>query len=67
LELDDCTKSHTGWKLFVEFTLRIKDQVQSHHHEKTSELTSYSFFLLSLPRSQSLLEQLVIEAEIIIP
>lgn len=35
LELDDCTKSHTGWKLFVEFTLRIKDQVQSHHHEKT--------------------------------
>ncbi|KAJ6860214.1 MATH domain and coiled-coil domain-containing protein [Populus alba x Populus x berolinensis] len=35
LELDDCTKYHTGWKLFVEFTLRIKDQVQSQHHEQT--------------------------------
>uniref|UniRef100_A0A6N2MEJ5 MATH domain-containing protein n=1 Tax=Salix viminalis TaxID=40686 RepID=A0A6N2MEJ5_SALVM len=33
--LDDHTKFHAGWKLFVEFTLRIRDQVWSHHHEKT--------------------------------
>ncbi|KAJ6372015.1 hypothetical protein OIU77_002355 [Salix suchowensis] len=35
LELRDCTKFHAGWKLFVEFTLRIRDQVWSDHHEKT--------------------------------
>ncbi|KAJ6370291.1 hypothetical protein OIU76_028544 [Salix suchowensis] len=35
LGLDDRTKFHAGWKLFVEFTLRIRDQVGSHHHEKT--------------------------------
>ncbi|KAB5516029.1 hypothetical protein DKX38_026677 [Salix brachista] len=36
LELRDCTKFHAGWKLFVEFTLRIRDQVcWSHHHEET--------------------------------
>ncbi|KAJ6691121.1 hypothetical protein OIU74_015751 [Salix koriyanagi] len=35
LGLNDCTKFHAGWKLFVEFTLRIRDQVGSHHHEKT--------------------------------
>uniref|UniRef100_A0A6N2L163 MATH domain-containing protein n=1 Tax=Salix viminalis TaxID=40686 RepID=A0A6N2L163_SALVM len=35
LELRDRTKFHAGWKLFVEFTLRIRDQVRSHHHEKT--------------------------------
>uniref|UniRef100_A0A6N2LMT6 Protein kinase domain-containing protein n=1 Tax=Salix viminalis TaxID=40686 RepID=A0A6N2LMT6_SALVM len=35
LGLDDGTKFHAGWKLFVEFTLRIRDQVRSHHHEQT--------------------------------
>ncbi|KAG5226634.1 MATH domain and coiled-coil domain-containing protein [Salix suchowensis] len=35
LGLDDHTKFHAGWKLFVEFTLRIRDQVWSHHHEET--------------------------------
>ncbi|KAJ6370300.1 hypothetical protein OIU76_028552 [Salix suchowensis] len=35
LGLDDRTKFHAGWELFVEFTLRIRDQVRSHHHEKT--------------------------------
>ncbi|KAJ6691120.1 UBIQUITIN CARBOXYL-TERMINAL HYDROLASE 12-LIKE [Salix koriyanagi] len=39
LGLDDGTKFHAGWKLFVEFTLRIRDQVRSHHHEQTGELT----------------------------
>ncbi|KAJ6420754.1 hypothetical protein OIU84_028169 [Salix udensis] len=39
LGLDDHTKFHAGWKLFVEFTLRIRDQVRSHHHEETSEFT----------------------------
>uniref|UniRef100_A0A6N2LRM5 Protein kinase domain-containing protein n=1 Tax=Salix viminalis TaxID=40686 RepID=A0A6N2LRM5_SALVM len=26
LGLDDCTKFHAGWKLFVEFTLRIREE-----------------------------------------
>uniref|UniRef100_A0A6N2M1I6 MATH domain-containing protein n=1 Tax=Salix viminalis TaxID=40686 RepID=A0A6N2M1I6_SALVM len=39
LGLDDHTKFHAGWKLFVEFTLRIRDQVWSDHHEETSEFT----------------------------